>query len=69
MDDILKRLDPVESSVSDTKAQVSGLTATATHLARKADVSQVEHSLIKWIVGTLFAAVSMAFVVAKYLGP
>jgi hypothetical protein len=80
MDDVLKRLGAVESSVSDIKAEVSGLTATVAHLATKTDVSQVEsslierivgmeNSLIKWLVGTLIAAVSMAFVVARYLAP
>ena len=69
MDDVLKRLGAVESSVSDIKAEVSGLTATVAHLATKTDLSQVESSLIKWIVGTLIAAVSMAFVVARYLAP
>ena len=69
MDDVLKRLGAVESSVSDIKAEVSGISATVAHLATKADVSKLESSLIKWLVGTLIAAVSMAFVVARYLAP
>ncbi len=120
MEDVLKRLGAVESTVSDIKAQVSGLVAVMPHLATKADlaslrtaltgdtaslrtdltsdiasvrtelktdiaslrtelktdiasvrteVAQVESSLIKWIVGTSLAAVSMAFVIARYVTP
>jgi hypothetical protein len=67
MDDVLKRLANVESSVSDIRAQVSGLMATAAHLATKTDVSQVESSLIKWLVGTLLAVAVLTFTIARFV--
>jgi hypothetical protein len=67
MDDVLKRLANVESSVADIRAQVSGLSATALHLATKNDVSNLESSLIKWIVGTLLAVAVLAFTVARFV--
>lgn len=74
MDDVLKRLGAVESAVSDIKAQVSGLTAIAPHLATKADVAEiktevarVDSSLIKWIVGTLLALALLTFTIARFV--
>ena len=67
MDDVLKRLSSVENSVSDIRAQVSGLIATAAHLATKTDVSQVEGSLIKWLVGTLLAVAVLTFTIARFV--
>ena len=67
MDDVLKRLSSVENSVSDIRAQVSGLCATAAHLATKTDVSQVESSLIKWLVGTLLAVAVLTFTIARFV--
>jgi hypothetical protein len=67
MDDVLKRLSNVESSVSDIRAQVSALSATAAHLATKADVSQIESSLIKWLVGTLLAVAVLTFTIARFV--
>ena len=76
MDDVLKRLGAVESTVAAIKAEVSGLTATVAHLATKSgladvrtELAQMESSLIKWMVGTMIAAVSMAFVIARYVTP
>jgi len=67
MDDVLKRLSSFENSVSDIRAQVSGLIATAAHLATKTDVSQVESSLIKWLVGTLLAEAVLTFTIARFV--
>jgi hypothetical protein len=67
MDDVLKRLSSVENSVSDIRAQVSGLIAIAAHLATKTDVSQVESSLIKWLVGTLLAVAVLTFTIARFV--
>jgi hypothetical protein len=67
MDDVLKRLSSFENSVSDIRAQVSGLIATAAHLATKTDVSQVESSLIKWLVGTLLAVAVLTFTIARFV--
>ncbi|HEY6926562.1 MAG TPA: hypothetical protein VI653_23965 [Steroidobacteraceae bacterium] len=41
MDDILKRLGAVESSVSELKVQVSGIAATIPYLATKDDLREV----------------------------
>lgn len=67
MDDVLTRLANVEVSVSDIRAQVSGLSATAPHLATKSDVSQLEGSLIKWLVGTLLAVAVLTFTIARFI--
>ena len=67
MADVLKRLSSFENSVSDIRAQVSGLIATAAHLATKTDVSQVESSLIKWLVGTLLAVAVLTFTIARFV--
>ena len=67
MDDVLKRLSSVENSVSDIRAQVSGLIATAAQLATMTDVSQVESSLIKWLVGTLLAVAVLTFTIARFV--
>jgi hypothetical protein len=83
MDDVLKRLSNVETSVSDIHAQVSGLSAMAanmatksdvsglstmtSHMATKADVSQLESSLIKWLVGTLLAVALLTLTIARFV--
>ena len=67
MADVLKRLSSFENSVSDIRAQVSGLIATAAHLATKTDVSQVESSLIKWLMGTLLAVAVLTFTIARFV--
>lgn len=66
MDDMLRRLANVEAAVSDIRSDVSGLSATAPHLATKADVKDVETSLIKWIVGTMIGGLALAYTIAKY---
>jgi hypothetical protein len=45
MDDILKRLHTVETTVSDIRTDVSGLMAMMPHLATKADLAEVSGSL------------------------
>jgi len=45
MDDILRRLHTVETTVSDIRTDVSALTAAIPHLATKADVAAVKGSL------------------------
>ena len=67
MDDVLKRLSNIEGSIGDIRVQVSGLMATAAHLATKTDVSQVESSLIKWLVGTLLAVAVLTFTIARFV--
>jgi hypothetical protein len=67
MDDVLKRLANVESSVASIRAEVSGLSATALDLATKNDVSNLESSLVKWIVGTLLAVAVLTFTIARFV--
>jgi hypothetical protein len=67
MDDVLKRLSNVETCVSDVRAQLSGLSAMASHMATKSDVSQLESSLIKWLVGTLLAVAVLTFTIARFV--
>ena len=74
MDDILKRLGTLESSVSDIRSQVSGLTGAMPHIATKADVNEVEttihkveSTMVRWMVGTILAAAALAFAIAKFV--
>jgi len=65
VDDILKRLGAVESSVSDLRTHVGSMAAVMPHLATKADVSSLEASIIKWFVGTVIASAALTFGIVK----
>jgi hypothetical protein len=79
LDDILKRMGNVEADVSTMKGQVSAILAVMPHLATKvdlavvpylatkADLSTLEASIIKWLIGTLLAAVGLSFTIAKFV--
>ena len=85
MDDVLRRLGVVESLVGETRVDVSAIKATLPHLATKADINEtkadinsvrsdinaLETRIIRWIVGTTIAAmsvaVSVAFTIAKFV--
>ncbi len=45
MEDILKRLGVIESTVADIRAQVSAITAVLPHLATKADLNALKGEL------------------------
>jgi hypothetical protein len=78
VDDVLRRLGAVEALVTETRVDVGAIKATLPHLATKAelrevrsDISAMETRMIRWIVGTAIAsisvAVSVAFAVAKFV--
>jgi hypothetical protein len=81
MDDVLKRLGAVESSLSDLRVQVSGIAAKIPYLATKADVlatkadvlmlkadvNAMETKIIKWMIATTLTAVGLAFTIAKFV--
>jgi hypothetical protein len=78
MDDVLRRLGVVESLVGELRLDVSAIKATLPHLATKAEINEVkaginslETRIIRWIVGTSIAAVSVAvsiaFTIAKFV--
>jgi hypothetical protein len=67
MDDILKRLGAVESTVSEIRSQISGIAAILPHLATKADIRASETAIVKWIIGVIIAAAGLAFTIAKYI--
>jgi hypothetical protein len=56
-DDVLKRLGVVESSVSEIRTQVGGITSILPHLATKADLSR-EIGSVRAEVGSGIAALS-----------
>lgn len=82
MEDIMRRLGVVESSVTDMRAQVASIASVIPHLATKADVSAIkadinglraevharESSLLKWLIGTLIASVALACTITKLIG-
>jgi hypothetical protein len=45
MDEVLKRLSAVESSVSELRVQVSGIAATIPHLATKDDLNELKAAI------------------------
>ena len=72
VEDILKRVGNVETTVFDLKSQVSAILATIPHLATKSDVADLrttiaslEARIIKWIVATLLTSTGLAFTIAK----
>jgi hypothetical protein len=72
VEDVLKRLGNLETSVSDLKSQVSAVLATIPHWATKSDVadlrtdiSNLEAQIIKWIIATLLTSTGLAFTIAK----
>lgn len=67
MDDILRRLGAVEATVGDLRTDVGAIKAVMPHLATRADISSLETKVIRWLVGTLIAATSMAFTIAKFV--
>jgi hypothetical protein len=74
VEDILKRLDNVETHVSELRSQVSAILAIIPHLATKTDVADVsadvaalETAIIKWIVATVLASAALAFTIAKFV--
>jgi hypothetical protein len=67
VEDILKRLENVDTHVSETKIQVGAILAVLPHLASKADLAAVEASIIKWIISTVLASAALAFTIAKFV--
>jgi hypothetical protein len=67
VDDILRRLGAVESLATETRADVSAIKAVLPHLSTKADLSSLETKIIRWLVGTLIGAASLAFTIAKFV--
>lgn len=81
MDDILRRLSVVETSVAEIRADVSAIKAILPHLASKADVADMkadiaavrgdihalETRIIKWIIGTVMTSAALAFAIAKFV--
>jgi len=79
MDDVLKRLGAVESSISELRAQVSEIVAKIPYLATKedvlatkadvlmskADLYAMETRIIKWMIATALTAAGLAFSIAK----
>lgn len=70
----LRRLDAVESLVGETREDVSAIEARLPYLATKeevvatkADINALETRIIRWIVGTAIASVSVAFTIAKFV--
>jgi hypothetical protein len=65
MEDISKRLHTVEDQISDIRVQVHGFSAQLPHLATRADLSSLEASLDKRLIGTAIAALGAAIAVTK----
>jgi len=73
MDDVLKRLGAVESTVSEIRSQVSTIVAVIPHLATKADlaavrveVAELGTKLIKWLIATGIATAGLVVTGMKF---
>jgi len=67
MDDVLKRLGAVESTVSEIRTQVSAIAAILPHLATKADVNAIENATIKWTIATIIATAGLTVAIVKFV--
>ena len=78
MDDVLRRLNNVESAVAEIRADVSAIKSTLPHLATEArlcavegslnaKINNLETSLIKWMIGTVISTAALAFAIAKFV--
>ena len=67
MDDVLKRLGAVESTVSDIRSHVSAIAAVQPHLATKADVAELGTKIIKWIIATGMAMTGLIITAVKFV--
>ena len=72
MDDVLKRLGAVESTVSEIRSQVSAIAAILPHLATKDDVTAVRvevaelgTTLIRWLIATGIASAGLVVTIEK----
>jgi hypothetical protein len=65
VEDILKRLGVLESTVSDIREKVSGITATIAHLATQKNVSDLETAIIKWIIATVLTTAALVLGIVK----
>jgi hypothetical protein len=59
-------MDGLAAQVTGIAADVSGLKAVSPHLATKADFLHMENSILRWLIGTVIAAMGLVFVIAKY---
>jgi hypothetical protein len=66
MDEVLKRLGAVESTVPEIRAHVSGIAAMIPLLATKAYVSAGENAVIKWTVSTVIATTGLTIAIVRY---
>jgi hypothetical protein len=67
LDDVLKRLSALETSVASIAAILPHLATKADINGLRADISSGETSVIKWMVGTVLAGMALAFGIAKYV--
>lgn len=67
VDGLSTKLDVLTEQVAGVTAQVSGITAQIPHLARKEDVLHVEIAMLRWLIGTIIAAMSLVFVIARFV--
>jgi hypothetical protein len=74
MNGAVRRLDAVEPLVGETRKDVSAIEARLPYLATKeevaatkAEINALETRIIRWIVGTAIASVSVAFTIAKFV--
>ena len=67
MDEVLKRLGAVESTVSEIRTQVSAIAATLPYLATKADVNAIQNTTIKWTIATIIATTGLIFAIVRFV--
>jgi hypothetical protein len=69
----------MRNEIGALRTEVGAITSVLPHLATKAELCRVEGSLkaeinsletriIKWLIGTVIASTSLAFVIARFVG-
>jgi archaellum component FlaC len=80
VDDILRRLGNVETSVTEVRKEISevrkevgAIAATLPHLATavsvaevRTEIAEVQATIIKWFITTALALVTSTFTIAKF---
>jgi hypothetical protein len=68
-----QRVKALEDKVGDMRESIASIKATleqmAGNLASKADVHELETTLIKWAVGTIIATSAVVFGIVRQAGP
>lgn len=61
------RVAKLEAAIPDIRERLVKIETRLEHTSTKADVSQLESTLLKWFIGTAIALTGLAFAAAKLI--